>query len=515
MANKPIAMSKLRQVLKLYCQGQFKLQISTITGLSRNTVKKYIDSFKGLRTTWDEVNQLSDKDLDELFCKEPAPFIDNRLGVLHEFLKFQEKRLRQRGVTLLRLWEDYHVQYPDGFKMTSFYRHYNLWKRRVHPSMHMDHKAGDKIFVDFTGEKLHVVDPASGEVKAMEVFVAILGASQLTYVEAVESQRVEDFIGCCENALHYFGGAPNAIVPDNLKSAVIKTNRYEPKLNENFEAFADYYGMAVLPARAYKPKDKALVEGAVKIAYQRIFASLPKELATSLGQLNERIRALLDTHNSTSFKGRSYSRQQQFDEMEKATLQCLPGKRFELRSSSTATVMKNGHVCLGADKHYYSVPFGYISKKVSVLYSKSIVEFFYKYELIASHQRVRSAHNYTTDPSHMATHHQVLAEWNPDYFLAQARGIGKEVEFYIGQVLRKKPHPEQAYKSCQGILSFAKRVGPHRLIKACQRGHAYGLYHYRAIEDILQRGLDQFDLEEDRQLPMPDHSNIRGKEYYQ
>jgi hypothetical protein len=177
--------------------------------------------------------------------------------------------------------------------------------------------------------------------------------------------------------------------------------------------------------------------------------------------------------------------------------------------------MKNGHVCLGADKHYYSVPFGYISKKVRVLYSKSIVEVFYKYELIAAHQRVRSAHNYTTDPSHMATQHQVLAEWNPDYFLAQARNISKEVEYYIAQVLRKKPHPEQAYKSCQGILSFAKRVGHQRLIKACQRGHAYGLYHYRAIEDILQRGLDLYDLEEDRQLPMPDHENIRGKNYYQ
>lgn len=515
MANKPITMSKLRQVLKLYCQGQNKLQVSTITGLSRNTVKKYIHTFIGLKTTWDEVSQLSDKDLDELFCNEPQPSIDDRLSPLHDFLKDQEKRLKQRGVTLLRLWEDYHRQHPDGFKMTAFYRHYNLYKRRVHPSMHMTHKAGDKIFVDYTGEKLEVVDATSGEVKIMEVFVAILGASQLTYVEAVESQRVEDFIGCCENALHYFGGAPNAIVPDNLKSAVIKSNRYEPKLNENFEAFADYYGMAVLPARAYKPKDKALVEGAVKITYMRIFASLPKALPTSLDQLNERIRLLLDVHNCTSFKGRSYSRQQQFEEMEKATLQPLPEKRFELRSSSVATVMKNGHVCLGADKHYYSVPFGYISKKVRVLYSKSIVEFYYKYELIATHQRVRSAHNYTTDPSHMATQHQVLAEWNPDFFLAQARSISKEVEFYIAQVLHKKPHPEQAYKSCQGILSFAKRVGHQRLIKACQRGHAYGLYHFRAIEDILQRGLDLYDLEEERQLPMPEHENIRGKNYYQ
>lgn len=508
-------MSKLRHVLKLYCQGQSKLLISTTTGLSRNTVKKYINAFISLKTTWEDVSQLPDKDLDELFCKEPEPIIDDRLTPLHDFFKSQEKRLRYRGVTLLRLWEAYHAENPDGFKMTAFYRHFNIWKRRVHPSMHMDHKAGDKMFVDYTGEKLEVVDPQNGEVKNMEVFVAILGASQLTYVEAIESQRVEDFISCCENALHYFGGAPNAIVPDNLKSAVIRSNRYEPKLNENFEAFADYYGMSVLPARAYKPKDKALVEGAVKITYMRIFAALPKELPTSLTELNQRILMRLDAHNKTAFKGRNYSRLEQFVEMEKAMLQPLPPKRFELRSSSVATVMKNGHVCLSADKHYYSVPYGYISKKVRMLYSKSVVEIFYRYESIAKHERVRSAHNYTTDPSHMATQHQVLAEWNPDYFLAQARSIGKEVEFYIAQVLNKKPHPEQAYKSCQGILSFAKRVGHQRLIKACQRAHAYGLYHFRAIEDILQRGLDMFDLEEDRQLPMPEHENIRGKNYYQ
>lgn len=515
MANKPITMSKLRQVLRFYCQGQSKLKISSITKLSRNTVIKYINTFTALKTTWEEINRLPDKELDELFCKEPEVLLDERLIPLHEFFKAQEKQLRQRGVTLLRLWEQYEGGNPEGYKMTSFYNHYRLWKRRAAPSMHMTHKAGEKMFVDYTGEKLEVVDPASGELKKMEVFVAILGASQLTYVEAVESQRVEDFIGCCENALHYFGGAPNAIVPDNLKSAVIKTNRYEPKLNENFEAFADYYGMVVLPARAYKPKDKALVEGAVKITYIRIFASLPKELPTSLEQLNGQIRILLDTHNGMSFKGRNYSRKEQFDEMEKATLHPLPQKRFELRSSSVATVMKNGHVCLGADKHYYSVPFEYISKKIRILYSKSTVEIFYKYQIIATHARLRSAHNYTTDPSHMATQHKAMAEWNPDYFLAQARTIGKEVEFYIAIVLQRRPHPEQAYKSCQGILSFAKRVGHQRLIKACVRGHAYGLYHYRAIEDILQKGLDLFDLEEDKQLPMPFHENIRGKNYYQ
>lgn len=508
-------MSKLRQVLKLHCQGQSKLQISHSTGLSRNTVKKYLHILTGLKTTWEEVSRLSDKDLDELFCKEPAQIVDERVVTVHAFFKDNDKRLHQRGVTLQRLWEIYNREVAGGFSRTTFYHHYNLWKRRARPSMHMEHKAGDKVFVDFTGEKLHIVDEQTGEVKAVEVFVAILGASQLTYVEAVESQRVEDFISCCENALHYFGGSPNAIVPDNLKSAVTKTNRYEPKLNENFEAFADHYSMAVLPARAYRPKDKALVEGAVKITYIRIFASLPERIPSSIGELNAQILALLTAHNNTSFKGRSYSRRQQFDEMERTTLQPLPQNRYELRRSLHATVMKNGHVCLSVDKHYYSIPFAYISKKVRILYSKSMVEVFYKYELIALHPRIRSPHNYTTDPVHMATQHKVLSEWNPDYFMAQARTIGRDVEYYIAQVLMKKQHPEQAYKSCQGILSFAKRVGHERLIKACQRGHAYGLYHFRAIEDILKKGLDLFDLENDEPLPMPKHENIRGNNYYQ
>jgi transposase len=515
MANKPIKMSKLRQVLKLHCQGQSKLHISKATCLARNTVKKYLNILKGLKTTWEEVSRLSDRDLDELFCKEPVQIADERVVTLHAFFKNNDKRLHQRGFTLLRLWETYQTEYKEGFSRTAFYQHYNLWSRRAKPSMHMVHKAGDKIFVDFTGEKLHIVDEQSGELKAVEVFVAILGASQLTYVEAVESQRVEDFISCCENALHYFGGSPNAIVPDNLKSAVIRTNRYEPRLNENFEAFADHYGMSVLPARVYRPKDKALVEGAVKITYIRIFASLPEKIPASISDLNAQILTLLETHNTTSFKGRSYSRREQFDEMERTTLQPLPQNRYELRRSLHATAIKNGHVCLSVDKHYYSVPFGYISKKVRILYSKSLVEVFYKYELIATHPRLRSAHNYTTDPVHMATQHKVMSEWNPDYFMAQARAIGIDVEYYISQVLMKKQHPEQAYKSCQGILSFAKRVGHERLIKACQRGHAYGIYHFRAIEDILKKGLDLFDTDPEEQRPMPNHENIRGENYYQ
>jgi transposase len=381
--------------------------------------------------------------------------------------------------------------------------------------MHIEHTAGDKMYVDFTGEKLPVLDEATGELKQAEVFVAILGASQLTYMEAVLSQRVEDFIGCCEHALQYFGGSPNAIVPDNLKSAVVKSSRYEPTLNENFEAFADHYGMTALPARAYKPKDKSLVEGAVKIMYNRIFVALSESPAMPLEALNKQVLSLLELHNTTPFKGRSYSRREQFDELEKMALQPLPAKPYELRRSLHATVMKNGHVCLSVDKHYYSVPYGYISKKVRILFSVSEVEIFYKYERIATHRRVRSAHNYSTEASHMASQHQVQVAWNPDYFLSLARAIAPEVEQYISQVLLKKRHPEQAYKICNGILSFAKRIGQDRLIRACQRGHAYGLYSYRAIEDILQKGLDLTDPDDAQSIPMPSHDNIRGNHYYQ
>lgn len=508
-------MSKLRQVLRLSLQGKNKLQIKKATGVSRNTVKKYLRIMEALKIEGEQVSQLPDKELDELFCKEPEPLPDDRLSRLLLFFKDNDKRLRQRGMTKYRLWEIYCTEHTNHFGSTAFYRHYHLWKRRVQPSMHIEHKAGDKMFVDFTGEKLQIVDEQTGEIKPVEVFVAILGASQLTYVEAVESQRVEDFIGCCERALHFFGGAPNAIVPDNLKSAVIKSNRYEPRLNENFEAFADHYGMAAIPARAYKPKDKALVEGAVKITYIRIFASLPVAILHSLAALNEQILLLVHQHNSAAFKGRNYSRQQQFDEMEKATLQPLPSNKYELRRSLHATAMKNGHVCLSVDKHYYSIPFGYISKKLRILYSTSAVEVFYKYELIATHQRSRRAHNYTTDENHLASQHKVLAEWSPDFFMGIAANIDKDVAYYIAQVLQRRRHPEQAYKSCQGILSYAKRVGHSRLIRACQRGHAYGLYSYRAIEDILQKGLDLTDLDTESQHNMPTHENIRGSNYYQ
>lgn len=515
MANKTISMSKLKQIIKLYCQGTGKKSIGKIIGTSKNTVKYYVEIFKALKTTWEEVSTLSDHDFDKLFHQQKTVDPSERSKIAYEFFQYAEKKLRQRGVTVNMLWEEYISKNPGGYKSSHFCNLFKAYRRRITPSMHMDHKAGDKMYVDFTGEKLSIVDPQTAEIKMLEVFVAVLGASQYTYVEAVESQTVEDFISCCENALHFFGGSPRAIVPDNLKSAVIKSSKYEPTINTNFERFADHYSMAVVPARAYKPKDKALVEGAVKIIYTRIFTRLSQDLYTSVASINKAIYPFLYDHNAKAFKGRTYSRMQQFQEMEKQALEPLPDKRFEMRKQLDLTVMKNGHVHLGPDKHYYSVPYSYIGKKVRLLFSKSFVEIYHRHELIATHARTKSPHNYTTDPSHMASHHHFMSDWSPDHFLKIARELSPDVEFYIAQVLLKKSHPEQAYRTCNGILNYAKRVGKERLIRACQRAHSYGLYNYNIIETILRKGLDQYD-EDDSQpeLQFSQHENIRGEEYY-
>lgn len=506
-------MSKLRQILKLHKHHQGTRVISEITQVSRNTVKKYLSRLRALKTTMDELFLLTDAELDGLFNIHPLPEPSQKLLNLYNFFPNADKRLRQPGMTLHLLWKEYTTQHVDAYQTTAFYRHYDIWKKRSHPSLRMIHKAGDKVFVDYAGEKLKLVDPQTGKIVTVEVYVAILGSSQLTYAEAVESQGMEDFIMASQNALHYFGGSPAAIVPDNLKSAVIKSSRYEPQLNENFSAFAEHYGMVVLPARAYKPKDKSLVEGAVKIVYNRIYTNLEGKIFTSLIELNQAILKYLEEHNHAIFQGRNYSRRQQFEEMEKQTLQPLPIIRYEIKEQTMVTVMKNGHVCLNCDRHYYSVPFEHIGKKVKLLYSKSLVEIYFKLILIASHERVKSPHQYTTDKEHMATYYRYITEWNPDRFIKDAYEIHNHVGSYIEQVISRKSHPEQAYKSCQGILSFARRVGSERLVKACERAHSYNQYHYKIIETILSKNLDQFEVDE---VPdtMPGHDNIRGEDYY-
>ena len=509
-------MIKIRQILRLQSQGCSKLQIAAQTGIARNTLKKYIKEFTSSGLSFEEINELSDKELEDLFVKPEDRPLNERLQTLFSLFPAIEKELKRKGVTRELLWKEYKTHHPDGVGLSQFKHYFSQWKAQVNPTMHMEHKAGDKLYVDFAGDKLEITCEQTGEVKPVEVFVAILGASQLTYVEAVMTQQKEDFIFACENALHYCSGVPRAIVPDNLKSAVSKSSKYEPTLNETFADFAEHYGTAILPARAYRPRDKALVENAVRIIYTRIYVKVKRQQYLTLQDLNLSILTALEEHNNAPLRGRNYSRRQQFNEVERNVLMPLPELRYELKKHQYATVAKNGHVGLSADKHYYSVPYRFIGKKVKLLYSRSSVEIFYNYERIALHERTKSAYRYTTEKDHMASTHRFVSEWTPERFTSWAAGIHEDVKLYVLKVLDRKQHPEQAYKSCMGILGFAKKVGNDRLIKACQRALGYGAYNYKTIQKILERELDLRDTpDETDQLQMPFHDNIRGENYYQ
>jgi transposase len=515
MAGKPITMNKLRKAITLHTEGKSKRFISSYLHLSRNTVKKYLGRFLKLRLTADELVKLSDSELESLIVLSEEKGSSPGNDALRSFFIYAEKELKRTGVTRLQLWQEYRFQYPEGIGRSTFYEHFKNWQlQSSRPTMHMDHKAGDKMYIDYAGKTLEIVNPDTAEVEQVQFFVAVLGASQLTYAEASQSQKKHDFIKSVENALHYFGGVPKAIVPDNLRSAVTKSDRYEPTINDTFLDFSDHYETTVLPARIRAPKDKSLVEIAVKILYTRVYSPLRNEIFHSLDELNEAVREQLDAHNRACFSGRGYSRRALFDEIEAHTLSILPQERFEMKRQTVVKVIMNGHVCLGEDKHYYSVPYQYIGKKVKLVYSTTTVEIFYKYNRIASHPRIKSQFNYSTIKEHLATSHQFMTDWTPQRFISWAATIDEDVELYIAKVLEKKKHPEQAYKSCMGILSLLKKVGNERLIAACQRALDYERYNYKTIQNILERGLDKLN-ENNHEKELPSHDNIRGRNYYQ
>lgn len=512
MANKITDMGKIRKVIKFYCEGKSKLFISDYLSLSRNTVKKYISLYEVLGLSFEHIKDKTDAELERLFSQHTSESISAKLQILYDFFPKMERELKKVGVTIFYMWEQYIAANPDGYKSSQFGHYYKIWGKRVNPVMHMNHKAGDKMYVDYAGKTLSIVDKDTGEVKEVQFFVAILGASQYTYAEASMSQKKEDFVASIENAIHFFEGTPAAVVPDNLKSAVIKSSRFEPTINETLADLAEHYQTTILPARAYKPRDKSLVEGAVKILYRRIYANLKETKFFSLEELNQQIVVLLDAHNRRKLSGRPYSRFELYLEDEQQALRPLPQERFEIKYQSFATVMQNGHVQLSQDKNYYSVPFPYVRKKVKLLYTKSTVEIYHKYNRIAVHPRTYKPYVYTTIAAHLSSTHQFVADWSAARFIDWANGIDSAVGEYIIQIIDSRNHPEQAYKSCLGILNFEKKVGKDRLINACKRALDFHIYNFKTIQNILENNLDHIDFEPEQELP--NHPNIRGKQYY-
>ena len=512
MANKPIVMSKLKTLIRLHVESASKSKMARCTGMSRNTVKNYLQKIELLSLTSEDLLNLQEQDLYKLLQEQATQGSSNRLGDLYRFFRYMEKELKKPGVTRKLLWHEYIEQFPQGYQPSQFNHHFVRWRGTEKPSFKIEHKAGDKLYIDYTGKKLPYVDIDTGEVLAAEVFVSILGASQLIYVKASASQKKEDLIDGVQSAFNYYGGVPQAVVPDNLKSAVKKSHRYEPTINEMFQDFADHYQTVVFPARAYKPKDKALVEGAVKIIYREIYAHLRNRPVTSIDELNKAIWPLLEQLNNRKLTTGQLSRRQLFNQVEKKYLKPLAEQTYQIKETTWVTVMKTGHILLHKDKHYYSVPYKFIGKKVKLVWSKDLVKVYAKFQCIATHKRVRSAYNYTTEKEHLASTHKFITDWSPDYFRSWAKAIHPHVEQLIIEILEKKKYPEQAYRSCMGVLSLAKKVGPVRLAAACSKALEFDSCNYKSVADILQRGLDfTNDVES---IDLPKHQNIRGNKYY-
>jgi transposase len=467
---------------------------------------------------------MADEELDNLLCqyqkKQRIFSTDERYIDFQGRVEYFQKELTRTGVTRHLLWEEYRQQNPEGYGFTQFCEYIKVREQQNSVVMHLEHKAGEKMFVDFAGKKLHYTDRGTGEVIPCEVFVATLGCSSYVYAEAIESQKMEPFIGVLGNTLFFFGGVPQCIIPDNFKSAVIRANRYEPDINSCLERFALHYKTAVMPARSGKPRDKAQVEATVRFLYQRVYARMRDQVYHSLPELNAAIHKHLTVFNNTLMQGRDYSRYSYFLEMEQSSLQPLPSKPFAFYHTARFKVQKNYHVMLGIDKHYYSVPYEFVGKQVSVIYTREEVEIYYEYKRIAFHQRLIGKYHYSTIAEHMPESHRVIADqqrqWSPDYFLNWASSIGTNTHEAISQLLTSRQYMQQSYQGCLGILRLASKYDKPRLELACGRALLYKQVSYKVVCNILSRGMDLYAPKKAAPtlFELPKHENVRGSSNY-
>jgi transposase len=515
MANKPIQMRKVRELLHLHFEQNISARkAAKIVGVGKTAASQYVAGFKSSGLDYPSLAKLSDTELIQVInIKKETE--NPRYEELQNLFPNFEKELKRTGVTLQLLWEEYKSERNDCYGYSQFCHHYYHWRKEKKVSMRMEHKAGDKLFVDFAGKKLTIINRNTGEVTELEVFVSVLGSSQLSYIEAIPSQTKADWVAVNENALRFYSGVPAAIVPDCLKSAVINANKYEPEINHTYNDFANHYGTVILPARALHPQDKALAENFVRNAYTHIYAPLRNQTFYSIEELNNALWEQLDIYNSKHFQGRDYSRQLLFNEVEKQHLKPLPVERYELKTFNRCKVQYNHHVYLKEDKHYYSVPFLLTGKQVMITYTNRNIEVYFNNQRVASHLRNRHPYGYSTNNEHRPKNHQYVSDWSPERFIKWARKIGAEAEQVITQLLDSRKHPEQAYKSCMGLLKLAQKHEPEDYIKACNKALQMNCIKYKFIKNILDTKAFNLSNQEELDLfKLPKHDNIRGKEMF-
>lgn len=510
MSRKGTSMWKVKEILRLKLLNNLsERKIAHSCQVGKTTVGDYINRASQVGLSLELINSMTeDEVMKRLFPQES----DFPRGKSTPDWEGTHRELKKKGVTLQLLWNEYREQHPDGYGYSRFCELYNTFSKTLGICMRQNHKAGEKMFVDYAGMTVDLVSRATGEITPAQIFVAVLGASQYCFSEATLTQTLPDWINSHVRALEYFGGVPEIIVPDNLKSGVTKAWYYDPVINPTYQRFAEHYGVAILPARVRKPKDKAKVENGVLLVERWILACLRNHRFFSLGELNENIRKLLERLNIKPFQKLEGTRRSVFEELEKPVLRPLPVTPYEFEDWKRVTVNIDYHVEF--DKHYYSVPYKFVGKQAEVRVTAMIIEVLISGQRIASHSRSRIRNGYTTLEEHMPAAHQFV-KFGPERIEGWAEKLGESVKKVVQAIMTSKLHPQQGFRACLGILRLENKVGKERLNAACIKALELNSPRYRTIENLLQKGLDKTATITPLPTSIPNHENIRGPEYYQ
>ena len=510
------AMRKIREVLRLHAAEHLSARaVGIAVGLPRTTVRHYLDRATDAGLSWPLPDALDDRELEErLFGKRaaPPPAILRRpepdWASVH-------RELHRKGVTLMLLWTEYRERCPDGFGYSWFAERYRAYASRLDVVLRQEHRAGEKLFLDFAGATVPIVDRATGVITGAQLFVAVLGASNYTYAEALPSQSLPHWVGAHVRCFEFFGGCPAILVPDNLRAAVSRPDRYEADLNRTYEELAAHYGCAVIPARPRKPRDKAKAEVGVQVAQRWIVAALRNRTFYSLADANTAIAERLDWLNRRPFRKLEGSRRGLFLALDAPALRQLPERPYEYGIWRRAQVSIDYHV--DVDRHYYSVPYQLVGETADVRISATTVELFVRGRRVASHPRSAERYRATTAPEHMPESHRRHLQWTPGRLVAWGEQTGPATGHLVAELMARKPHPEQGYRSCLGILRLGRRYGHERLEAACARALRIDAPTYRSVDSILRANLDGQPLPAQSPtlgLPRQTHANVRGPAYY-
>jgi transposase len=523
MAGTTKGMNKIKQLLRLHMQKESNRKIAAILGMNKETVNRYVLLAKADNMAIEELLRLEDPELEHRMNGGSPSYPDKRFEQFKEILPWLEREIKRPHVTLTKLWEEYKLDHSNGYSLTQFRYHFKQHAKaqKTGTVLRDQYAGGEKRYVDFAGDPMHYIDIETGELIKVQVFVACLPATDYGYALAVPSQKSEDFIYALTCCLKSIGGVPKIIVPDNLKAAVTKTDRYEPDINHIMEDMANHYGCVVIPARSGKPKDKSLCEDHVKLVYQRVYADLRNKEHYSLLELNLSIKEKMLAHNRKRMQQHPYSREEHFLAIEKPALSPLPETDFEVRSYCSLKVGVNGCIYLGRDKHYYSVPHQYTGRQAKVIYTRTLVKIFDETEglCIATHARDYKPGQYTLLREHMASYSQAYRDRSPDYYIGRADRVMAE----LGDVIRymfatATVPPETFYRGCEGLLHLQKSTDPVLFRKACEIALIQQNYRYGFILKLVEskcRGWNEIHpVTQTSQAPPANHVNIRGKEHF-